>query len=95
MLGARTSGPLMIMSGPEARACAAASVLGMKGESPFQASLLRPVSDRNCVAARWGGEQRKEKKSSVGTRTRFGRTDWRACERKAKPGPAQAGGLWR
>jgi hypothetical protein len=29
------------------------------GANPLQVSLLRPVANRNCVAARRGGEQRK------------------------------------
>ena len=29
------------------------------GASPLQVNLLRPVANRNCVAARRGGEQRK------------------------------------
>jgi hypothetical protein len=60
------STPLMIMSGRDARGRAAASVPGWQGGSPFQASPLRPVTERNCVAARRGGEQREVKKSSVG-----------------------------
>ena len=75
----------------EWRARASARMSGWKGGSPFQANPDRPVFDRNRVAARRGGEQWKEKMSSVGTRTRFGRTDWRACERMAKPGPATSG----
>ena len=35
----------------------ACSVQG--GANPPQVNLLRPVADRNCVAARRGGEQRK------------------------------------
>src|SRR5216683_357061 len=81
----------MVMSAQEARGRASVRVSGWKGESPFQASPLRPVTNCNCVAARRGGKQREVKKSSVGTRTRFGRTDWRACDRKAKPGPAKSG----
>jgi hypothetical protein len=37
-----------------------------KGVSPFQANVLRPVVERNCVAARPGGEQRETKDRSVG-----------------------------
>jgi hypothetical protein len=51
-------------AGPRGRA--SVSVFGWKGGSPLQASPLRPVINRNCVAARRGGEQRKVKKSSVG-----------------------------
>ena|SRR5665213_3099187 len=67
---------------------------------PFRNTCFRPVADRNCVAARWGGEQRKANGQSVVTRTRFGRADWRAraCPRaldpwdgKAKPRPAMSG----
>ena len=57
---------LKLMSERDARGRASVSVFGWKGGSPFQACPLRPVSDCNCVAARRGGEQRKEKKSSVG-----------------------------
>jgi hypothetical protein len=39
--------------------CASVSVFGRKGVSPFQAYALRPVTERNCVAARRGGEQRE------------------------------------
>src|SRR5687768_2207028 len=81
----------MSMSRLEAGGRASVSVFGWQGESPFQACPLRPVTDCNCVAARRGGEQQEVKKSSVGTRTRFGRADWRACDRKAKPGPAKSG----
>src|SRR5215467_10682630 len=35
------------------------------GASPLQVILLRPVADRNCVAARRGGEQRKATEPSV------------------------------
>jgi hypothetical protein len=79
-------------AGLEARGRASVRVSGWKGGSPLQASPLRPVTDCNCVVARRGGEQQEVKKSSVGTRTRFGRTDWRACDRKAKPGPALRSG---
>jgi len=34
------------------------SVFGPRGGSPLQARTLRPVTERNCVAARRGGEQR-------------------------------------
>ena len=57
---------LGIMSAQDARGRASVSVFGWKGASPFQACPLRPVFNCNCVAARRGGEQRKEKKSSVG-----------------------------
>jgi hypothetical protein len=59
-------GRIMIMSGRDARGRAAASVLGWKGESPFQACPLRPVTNCNCVVERRGGEQQEVKKSSVG-----------------------------
>ena len=39
--------------------CASASVFGPRGGSPLQARTLRPVTERNCVAARRGGEQRE------------------------------------
>jgi hypothetical protein len=35
------------------------------GANPSQVILLRPVADRNCVTARWGGEQREATGSSV------------------------------
>ena len=35
------------------------------GANPSQVILLRPVADRNCVTARWGGEQREATESSV------------------------------
>ena len=35
------------------------------GASPLQVNLLRPVSNRNCVAVRRGGEQRKVTEPSV------------------------------
>ena len=57
---------LMLMSAQDARGRASVSVFGWKGVSPFQACPLRPVFNCNCVAARRGGEQQKEKKSSVG-----------------------------
>jgi hypothetical protein len=43
----------------------AASASGQRGASPLQACPLRPVADRNCVAARRGGEQREASESSV------------------------------
>ena len=42
------------------------SVHGQRGDSPLQADALRPVTERNCVAARWGGEQREVNNQSVG-----------------------------
>jgi hypothetical protein len=47
------------MSAPE-------SVRGRRGGSPLQAYALRPVTERNCVAARRGGEQREVNNQSVG-----------------------------
>ena len=47
------------MSAPE-------SVRGRRGVSPLQAYALRPVTERNCVAARRGGEQREVNNQSVG-----------------------------
>lgn len=38
---------------------------GLRGESPLQVDVLRPVADRNCVAARRGGEHRKANGQSV------------------------------
>jgi len=46
--------------------CAPASVFGQEGESPFQASTLRPVTDSNCVSARRGGKQLEVNEQSVG-----------------------------
>ena len=37
-----------------------------KGASPFQANVLRPVTESNCVAARQGGEQQEVKDQSAG-----------------------------
>jgi len=42
------------------------SVQGQRGGSPLQADALRLVTERNCVTARWGGEQREVKSQSVG-----------------------------
>jgi hypothetical protein len=42
------------------------SVQGQRGGSPLQADALRPVTERNCVTARWGGKQREVKSQSVG-----------------------------
>jgi len=36
------------------------SVFGLRGGSPLQADALRPVSESNCVTARWGGKQLEE-----------------------------------
>jgi hypothetical protein len=33
---------------------------------PFRDSCFHPVADRNCVTARWGGEQREANGQSVG-----------------------------
>jgi multicomponent Na+:H+ antiporter subunit D len=51
---------------PEPAASASVSVFGQRGVSPLQACLLRPVTERNCVAARRGGEQREVNESPVG-----------------------------
>ena len=51
---------------PTATGGASVRVFGAKGGSPIQACTVRPVFICNCVAARRGGEQQKEKKSSVG-----------------------------
>ena len=42
-----------------------ASVSGLRGASPLQVDVLRPVVDRNCVAARRGGEHREAKDQSA------------------------------
>jgi hypothetical protein len=42
------------------------SVHGQRGESPLQVYALRPVTERNCVTVRWGGEQREVNDQSVG-----------------------------
>ena len=49
----------------DAGSSAFVSVLGSGGESPPQVCVLRPVADRNCVAARRGGEHRKANGQSV------------------------------
>ena len=54
---------------------------------PFRNTCFRPVADRNCVIARWCGEQREANGLSVVTRTQFGRANWRASDGKAKPRP--------
>jgi hypothetical protein len=46
--------------------CAPASVHSQGGESPPQACALRPVTNGNCVTARWGGEQPEVSDQSVG-----------------------------
>lgn len=46
-------------NGPSLPLCAFASEFEQWGASPHQVDVLRPVVDRNCVTARWGGEQRK------------------------------------
>ena len=45
---------------------ALASAFCQGGASPPQVCLLRPVAERNCVAARRGGEQQEAKEPSVG-----------------------------
>jgi hypothetical protein len=35
------------------------------GASPLQVNPIKPVAERNCVTARWGGEQREAMRSSV------------------------------
>lgn len=45
--------------------CAPASVFGLRGESPRQASTLRPVTESNCVLVRGGGEQLEVNEQSV------------------------------
>ncbi len=64
---------------------APASVFGQAGASPVLVATLRPETERNCPPARGGGEHLEVNARSVGTRTRFGRRDWRACVGKAKP----------
>jgi hypothetical protein len=44
---------------------ASVSVPGQGGESPSQVDVLRLVADRNCVAARRGGEHRKANDQSA------------------------------
>ena len=39
--------------------CAWVGEHGQRGGSPLQVDVLRPVADRNCVAARRGGEHRE------------------------------------
>ena len=43
------------------RASAPLSVLNRRGASPCQTEVAKFVVDRNCVAVRQGGEQRKAK----------------------------------
>jgi len=55
------------MSAPE-------SVRGRRGGSPLQVYALRPVTERNCVTVRWGGEQQegyqnKNRDTKIGTHT--------------------------
>ena len=64
---------------PAARPSALASISCQRSVSLLQADHLRPVADRNCVAVRRGGEQRKANVQSVGIRTRFGVMNRRAC----------------
>ena len=47
------------------RASVTVSVFGQRGASPFQACVLRPVSEGNCVVARRGGKQPEENDQSV------------------------------
>ena len=51
--------------GQDARASASESIFEQKGESPFRANILRPVTESNCVVARPGGEQLEVKGQSV------------------------------
>ena len=48
------------------RGRASVRALRQRGASPLQAYVLRPVVDRNCVAARRGGEQQETSNQSVG-----------------------------
>jgi hypothetical protein len=65
----RSSLPLsrkMQRTGKAACPSAPVSVFGPRGASPLQACTLRPVTERNCVAARRGGEQREVNEQSAG-----------------------------
>jgi hypothetical protein len=66
-------------------ACARASerALCQRGASPLQAYALRPVVDRNCVAARRGGKQQETSNQSVGDeRDSAGTACWPARARR-------------
>jgi hypothetical protein len=51
--------------GRAGRASVSVSVPSQRGASPLQADALRLVADRNCVAARRGGKQRKANDQSA------------------------------
>ena len=59
--------------------------LGWGGVSPTLTRRARCVTDRNCVAARRGGEQQEVKNQAVGYELDSALTDWRACAWDAKP----------
>jgi hypothetical protein len=67
------------------RQCAREGALSEGWKSPPGHTLSGPETERNCVAAMRGGEQREVNRWSVGRRTRFGSVSGRACWRKAKP----------
>jgi hypothetical protein len=46
--------------------CAPTSAHKQQGESPSRAGMYPHVTERNCVAARRGGEQREVNNRSVG-----------------------------
>ena len=50
---------------PSLPLCVSVSVPGPRGASPLQVDALRPVAERNCVAARRGGKQREANDQSV------------------------------
>ena len=52
--------------GHRRRVSAPVSVHGLRGVSPLQVDTLRPVTYRNCVSARRGGEQREVNEQSAG-----------------------------
>ena len=54
----RRPGPRVLGAPPGTRLCTSVSVFVRKDVSPFQVYALWPVTERNCVAAKRGGEQR-------------------------------------
>ena len=57
---------------------------------PFRNTRFRAVADRNCVIARWCGEQREANGQSVVTRTRLAMPTGEP-DGKAKPRPMMSG----
>ena len=63
---------------------------GLRGASPLQVDVLRPVVNRNCVAARRGGEHRKTNGQSA-TKVNSIRPGWLAS--LPSYGEAQSGAI--